>query len=264
LARTIDFSEEAVQAPVGAADHDVRSFEHQNRKHESHAGQVSNVSKAAAADVPTVNLRGGITTELGGLLYLINVMERLHIPGSFGSEWQLVSQVSQWEILEMIARALLAATTTRYVDDPIWIAFAELTGRESAKLSVDRRQVPLDFRIPKRWREILPDVRDRADGPMSGPLIDHLSPPLVTWLNLVLPYITAWLRQTLHVSKEDSKMRFLCELFCLRSRLYVTTTHVDLVMKIDQIHLPARRAGLDQDPGWLPHWGRVVQFHFDE
>ena len=42
----------------------------------------------------------------------------------------------------------------------------------------------------------------------------------------------------------------------------MTRTHVDLVTPMDNISLPARRAGLDWDPGWLPDYGRVVQFHF--
>jgi hypothetical protein len=36
-----------------------------------------------------------------------------------------------------------------------------------------------------------------------------------------------------------------------------------MVANIDDISLVARRAGLDRDPGWLPHFGRVVLFHFE-
>jgi hypothetical protein len=33
-------------------------------------------------------------------------------------------------------------------------------------------------------------------------------------------------------------------------------------MELERISLPARRAGLDRDPGWLPDLGLIVTFHF--
>jgi hypothetical protein len=35
-------------------------------------------------------------------------------------------------------------------------------------------------------------------------------------------------------------------------------------MSMDQISIPVRRAGLDQDPGWVPDLAQIVLFHFDE
>ncbi len=43
----------------------------------------------------------------------------------------------------------------------------------------------------------------------------------------------------------------------------VGRTHVDLTLPMNAISLPARRAGLDRDPGWVPDLGRVVLFHFE-
>jgi len=48
-----------------------------------------------------------------------------------------------------------------------------------------------------------------------------------------------------------------------RARIYVTSSHVDLVLRLDTADLTLRRAGLDRDPGWLPAYGRVVYFHFE-
>jgi len=45
--------------------------------------------------------------------------------------------------------------------------------------------------------------------------------------------------------------------------LYVTATHVDLVMSLNQISVPVRLAGLDANPGWVPELSRVVTFHFE-
>jgi hypothetical protein len=48
----------------------------------------------------------------------------------------------------------------------------------------------------------------------------------------------------------------------VRARLYVSSSHVDLVATLDRADLAIRRAGLDRDPGWLPGYGRVIYFHF--
>ena len=46
--------------------------------------------------------------------------------------------------------------------------------------------------------------------------------------------------------------------------VYVSRTHVDVVLPLAGIDLAARRSGLDQDPGWVPELARIVLFHFRE
>ena len=46
-------------------------------------------------------------------------------------------------------------------------------------------------------------------------------------------------------------------------RVYFTSSHVDIVISMDQVKLPIRMAGLDFNPGWQPLFGRVIQFHFE-
>lgn len=43
-----------------------------------------------------------------------------------------------------------------------------------------------------------------------------------------------------------------------------TPTHVDVVLRLDDVDLRLRRLGLDADPGWVPWFGRIVAFHFVE
>lgn len=52
--------------------------------------------------------------------------------------------------------------------------------------------------------------------------------------------------------------------FTQPGRVLVSRTHVDVVLTLDQIDLAVRACGLDQDPGWVPHLGRVVLFHFED
>jgi hypothetical protein len=52
--------------------------------------------------------------------------------------------------------------------------------------------------------------------------------------------------------------------FTQPGRVLVSRTHVDVVLSLDEIDLAARACGLDQDPGWVPHLGRIVLFHFED
>jgi hypothetical protein len=45
--------------------------------------------------------------------------------------------------------------------------------------------------------------------------------------------------------------------------LEITRTHVDLFLPLDSADIGLRRAGLDRSPGWLPDYGRIVQFHYE-
>ncbi|WP_407279211.1 hypothetical protein U5817_24825 [Aromatoleum evansii] len=42
-----------------------------------------------------------------------------------------------------------------------------------------------------------------------------------------------------------------------------TASHLDVHLRLNEIHLDIRRCGLDLDPGWLPWLGCVVRFHYD-
>ena len=73
--------------------------------------------------------------------------------------------------------------------------------------------------------------------------------------------LTRWLRRTLTGQFENSDLHSLL----LRSaRIYYTHTHVDAIMRLDQVTIPVRRSGLDRNPGWRPLLGRIVTFHFRE
>jgi hypothetical protein len=48
----------------------------------------------------------------------------------------------------------------------------------------------------------------------------------------------------------------------LPARILHSPTHVDVHLRMNDIHLPVRRVGLDVNPGWLPWLGRVVTFRY--
>lgn len=97
---------------------------------------------------------------------------------------------------------------------------------------------------------------------LEGKYVEGINGELLQWLSSVLPYMRYRLLQALAPSGNES-LDLISTLLLCRGRLYISSTHVDLVMNINNISLPVRMAGLDRDPGWLPGFGRVVKFHFE-
>ncbi|MDQ1613419.1 MAG: hypothetical protein QOG00_3350 [Pyrinomonadaceae bacterium] len=84
--------------------------------------------------------------------------------------------------------------------------------------------------------------------------------PLARWVECVHLYTRARLRLALGTNDAQRAARLLCE---RHARVFVTATHVDVVMRLAELPFEVRVAGLDRDPGWIPAAGRVVAFHFE-
>ncbi|MDQ1560578.1 MAG: hypothetical protein QOD32_3638 [Pyrinomonadaceae bacterium] len=84
--------------------------------------------------------------------------------------------------------------------------------------------------------------------------------PLARWVECVHLYTRARLRLALGTNDARRAARLLCE---RHARVFVTATHVDVVMRLAELPFEVRVAGLDRDPGWIPAAGRVVAFHFE-
>lgn len=98
---------------------------------------------------------------------------------------------------------------------------------------------------------------------LSEPLLGEWesSPELKRFLHFLLPYFRWRLCDALAKSAKSPKEAAV-DLLYRSGKLYVTSTHVDLVMDLDDVSVPARLAGLDTNPGWVPELGRVVSFHY--
>jgi len=127
-----------------------------------------------------------------------------------------------WALLEGIARALLEPLPEELEMDLVWGVLAHLDGRDPE---------------------------------------EPLHPELLRWLSPALPRLRLRLARALGLDPE--RPGELPPLLLLHpGRVHVTSSHVDVVMDLESIVLPVRLSGLDRDPGWLPAFGRVVQFHF--
>jgi hypothetical protein len=241
-----------------------------------------------------LHLENGSRTSLGGVFYLIQLLLRsdlLFFDIGFGG----------WALLDLLARCLLYQRWAEVSEDPVWEALALLDGREPGTDPGAAFEPQALYEAPESWlRDLEPCrryVRFRsghvelwhpegfltldalqespewlAGDPSPAPLGRaqrrawrqnaavcvaglNISPPLRRFLHFILPYARWRLRRALGEAN-------LVEVLSRKGMLYVTHSHVDLAMTMDQISLPARLAGLDADPGWVPLLGRVIRFHF--
>ena len=90
---------------------------------------------------------------------------------------------------------------------------------------------------------------------------DKAGEELRRWLHWLLPYIHARLQRALGLTEEDNLGNFVCS---HQAQVFVTATHVDVVLSLAELPVAIRCAGLDRDPGWIPAAGRYLAFHFEQ
>ena len=90
-----------------------------------------------------------VSTRIGGCFYLINLMAHLELPGCFEKDWRLEGQLSSWELLELLCRALV--DDEAYADDALWALLAELDNRRPGEPPGKKFSGHHTFRIPEAW-----------------------------------------------------------------------------------------------------------------
>ena len=105
----------------------------------------------ASVEPGSEELGEGLATRLGGILYLINLLDYLELPDCFEPGWGLASRLGGWALLEALARALLEEGLEDCHGDPIWRALAQLDGREEGSLPGWNFQGGDGYRIPESW-----------------------------------------------------------------------------------------------------------------
>jgi hypothetical protein len=281
-----------------------------------HFSEIS--SEPASAPVREISfVIEPIPTELGGVLFLVNLMRALRLPECLETEFG-IDAINGWTLLELLARCLLGPGRRELNDDPLWTVLAGLSER---RMPVGDGFVGQErYRLPATWisqlgtgesadvgvrlrgsrlqlwhssgfllldstmdsspaRECIeaecPSIEDvirlralthwrRFNRPAAGgcgALGMKLEGELRRFLAFLLPYVRYRLALALGAVNNRS-FDFAAELLLRRGSLYVTPTHVDLVMDMKQATGPIRLSGLDADPGWIPELGRVVKFTF--
>lgn len=261
MERTASVSEDPIVAPI------ANTHATPERRDQLGSQDFSEPATQAVPPDTPLRLENGVDTQLGGVLYLVNLMLRLDLPACFEKDWGLASRIGAWGVLESLARGLLVDDDHALSRDPIWTVLAQLDGREPGKLpgrdfvGAECRCLPADWLAQlageQNWPFAFPEIAS-----VAGSLAEGLNPHLTRWLEFVLPYIRVRMRQSLGLAGTGN-CDLQSALLLRRGRLYVTSTHVDLVMNLADVSVPIRMAGLDRNPGWLPDFGRVVLFHFE-
>jgi hypothetical protein len=206
----------------------------------------------------------GAETRLGGLLYLVNLMEKLDLPDCFEESWGLATQIGSWALLELIGRALLEPLDEDFNADAIWRVLAQLDGREDGLPGVGFNgrstwEIPATWADPAEHSNYVVSAHEPFESRL--PRLEHagLNRELLGWLNCAITYIHYRLSQALRL---EGGAAIAEALLLMRGRVFVTRTHVDLVAGLEAASTRVRASGLDFDPGWSPRMGRIVLFHF--
>ncbi len=205
-----------------------------------------------------------VTTDLGGVLFLINALQQLGFFDRLDDHFGIISSIGGWGWLEILARCLLGDRRSDLAIDPIWNALATLDGRRPGNGFTFHgprvRGLPGAWPVPVAAESRPPRKR------RSRPLGLQPAPPLQRFLDTIVPYLRWRLVRAMALDArpdEDGDALLASRLLSRRGRLTCTATHVDLHMSMDQIDIAVRLAGLDANPGWVPALGRVVTFFFE-
>jgi hypothetical protein len=269
----------------------------------------------------------GCQTKLGGVLFLVNLLQETKLPECFDEDLRLSEHIGGWGLVTLLAGALLGTQAEDFRDDPLWTILSQLEGRAPGEPLAPSLPEVAAYRMPPEWlkRFVALDEqwvirgstdrlelwhhsgafavvdcplndssvaeqaqveleRYRAEGvaarltelrshdALSGssflaslqltPGWAQLPRSMRRWMRWTFPFLHHVLLRAL--GEEAGTPDGLARLLLLKTgTLYCTATHIDLVMHINQIAMPVRRAGLDANPGWLRDLRRVVSFHFE-
>jgi hypothetical protein len=95
----------------------------------------------------------GVETELGGVMFLLNLFIRMNLFQCFEADFKLSKHISGWGLLEVFARVWLSGSKGQYEDDNLWLVLRQLDGRESGSAIGLGFQGCDAYRIPAKWLE---------------------------------------------------------------------------------------------------------------
>lgn len=201
----------------------------------------SDAGPASARASPFTSVAAPVTTEWGGLMFLLNAALALGLWGDFTSPKEPGLALSPWDWLARMGRLWFGR---RFEADPLWPLLAELAGRSACQYPGAGFSPPPDWRFDARW----PQGRLRDTPFTSRP-----------WWHQMRRRLQLRLARALACTAAEAPA-LLC---CHAARLHVSSSSVRVHSMLADLPLSIRIAGLDRDPGWIPAAGRSVSFHFD-
>ncbi len=179
-------------------------------------------------------------TNGGGLFFVIPILNRLGFL-DFLEDWpSLPASDFPIQLLHFLSQQVEVAE-----NDPV---------RLSLPHPADTSTPLIRWKIPQSWQQFMDP--------------DELLPALPQNQEKPQPVSTAVLLQIWHHALAQWCFHFtkmsLSELIVRPARVTASKTHIDVIFNINDIDIRVRRAGLDQNPGWVPWLARVVYFHFKD
>jgi hypothetical protein len=71
----------------------------------------------------------GVLTELGGILFLVNLLHAFRLPQQIEQHFEIGARLSGWAWIELLGRCLLGSAASDVSHDPLWSVLALLDGR---------------------------------------------------------------------------------------------------------------------------------------
>jgi len=241
-----------------------------------------------------------VETELGGFIYLLNLALYLELYGDFTQPRRPGIALDPWDFLALVAPRLLDEPQR---GDALWSLLARLAARAPRDRPGAGFRPPRAWRTPRTWLApfdaegdwrwsaaggalrivhpagfvvaAVPRTDDsphaqlerelrrlgrRRPAPRRCTLPREPSDPVARWAARFAAYADARLRLALDLAPADSLGALLLH---RHARVLVSPTHVDVVLRLDELPLEVRFAGLDRTPGWIPAAGRFVALHFE-
>lgn len=176
--------------------------------------------------LPSVSLPDRITTEWGGLLYLVNVAISLELYGDFSMPARPGLALPLWDFLALLGERMIGA---EFAGEPLAGLFARLSGRSEGE------PPGVDFEPPA-------------------------GEPLPLWLDGICHDLHARVAASLGLG-DDCDLRSL--VLNYHAKIEADEARVDAHFSLANHPIELRVAGLDRDPGWVPAAGRSIYFHYD-
>jgi hypothetical protein len=244
-----------------------------------------------------------IETRFGGLFFLVNLALYLELYGDFTAPAAECLPLDVWDFVALIGRGLAGARVESDPVWPLLARLAGRdvgVGPGEEFEPADEWRAPVawlkPFAIKGAWLWSASGGRLRVRHPSGFFVIDaalvsdaareqlarEMQPYIETfagvrlraarrrivvrgmttrerWIGIVNGYVRARLRRALGVGGHRLA-RMLIE---RDARVFVTASHVNVLMPLAELPVEIRFAGLDRDPGFVPAAGRSVAFHFE-
>jgi len=100
----------------------------------------------------------GCRTEIGGVLFLLNLLRLIELPQCFVN---LSDHISGWGLAELLGKAMLGPLNQNFRADPLWPILATLDGRSHGEVPAAHLPGFAAYRIPVQWLKRFSGSDDR-------------------------------------------------------------------------------------------------------